>query len=81
MSTASFWSPQRVKNIPAGGDLLEVVVKKPRWRCAEPACGRRTFVQVTYQLPFRARCLTQPATTTAAIPVTVVSIAAAQTVA
>jgi len=53
------WASQRVKDIPAGGDLLEVVVKKPRWLCTEPACARRTFVQVTDQLPFRARCLTR----------------------
>jgi transposase len=32
---------------------------KPRWVCAEEACGRKTFVQVTDQLPARARCLTR----------------------
>jgi transposase len=53
------WSSQRVKDIPAGGEGLEVIVRKPRWVCAEPACGRRTFVQVTDQLPLRARCLTR----------------------
>ena len=53
------WASQRVKDIPAGGEVLEVVVKKPRWLCAEPACARGTFVQVTDQLPFRARCLTR----------------------
>lgn len=53
------WTAQRVKDIPAGGELLEVVVRKPRWVCAEPACGRKTFVQVTDQLPSRARCLTR----------------------
>lgn len=53
------WASQRVKDIPAGGEVLEVVVKKPRWLCAEPACARRTFVQVTAQLPFRARCLSR----------------------
>ena len=53
------WTSQRVKDIPAGGELLEVVVRKPRWVCAEAACGRRTFVQVTDQLPFRSRCLTR----------------------
>lgn len=53
------WTSQRVKDIPAGADQVEVVVRKPRWLCAEPACGRRTFVQVTGQLPFRARCLTR----------------------
>lgn len=34
-------------------------MRKPRWVCAEPGCARRTFVQVTDQLPFRARCLTR----------------------
>lgn len=53
------WVSQRVKDIPAGGEVVEVVVRKPRWLCAEPACGRRTFVQVTDQLPFRARCVTR----------------------
>lgn len=53
------WTSQRVKDIPAGGDVVDVVVRKPRWLCAEPACGRRTFVQVTDQLPFRARCVTR----------------------
>jgi transposase len=53
------WASQRVKDIPAGGEVVEVVVRKPRWLCVEPACGRRTFVQVTDQLPFRARCLTR----------------------
>ena len=53
------WTRQRVKDIPAGDELVEVVVAKPRWACAEAACGRKTFVQVTDQLPFRARCLTR----------------------
>lgn len=53
------WASQRVKDIPAGGEVVEVVVRKPRWLCAEAACGRRTFVQVTDQLPFRGRCLTR----------------------
>ncbi len=57
------WTRQRVKDLPVGGtgvgDLAEVVVRKPRWVCAEPRCARRTFTQVTDQLPFRARCLTR----------------------
>ena len=36
------WTSQRVKDIPAGVDVVEVVVRKPRYLCAEPACGRRT---------------------------------------
>jgi transposase len=59
------WTRQRVKDIGAGGDgtpaggRVEVVVRKPRMVCAEPACGRRTFTAVTDQLPARARCLTR----------------------
>jgi transposase len=59
------WTRQRVKDIGAGGDgtpaggRVEVVVRKPRMVCAEPACGRRTFTPVTDQLPARARCLTR----------------------
>jgi len=59
------WTRQRVKDIGAGGDgsraggRVEVVVTKPRMVCAERACGRRTFTQVTDQLPARARCLTR----------------------
>ncbi|MGH3461311.1 MAG: ISL3 family transposase [Kribbellaceae bacterium] len=53
------WTRQRVRDIPAGGDVAEVVVRKPRLVCAEPACSRRTFTQVTEQLPVRARCLTR----------------------
>jgi transposase len=59
------WTRQRVKDIGAGGDgtpaggRVEVVVRKPRMVCAEPACNRKTFVQVTDQLPARARCLTR----------------------
>lgn len=59
------WTRQRVKDVGAGGDgtaaggRVEVVVVKPRMVCAEAACGRRTFTQVTDQLGFRARCLTR----------------------
>lgn len=53
------WTRQRVADLPAGGAPVEVVVRKPRMLCAEPACDRRTFVQVTDQLPLRARCLTR----------------------
>lgn len=51
------WVEQRVKDIPFGTSELEVVVRKPRLVCAEQACSRRTFTQVTEQLPLRARCL------------------------
>jgi transposase len=54
------WTRHRVKDINVGGGgVAEVVVRKPRWRCAEPACPRTTFTQVTDQLPTRARCSTR----------------------
>ncbi len=53
------WVKQQVRDIPAGGDTVEVVVRKRRMVCAEPACGRQTFTQATEQLPARARCLTR----------------------
>jgi len=45
----------RVKDLPAGGDDLQLWVRKRRMACQEPACERRSFVQTTEQLPFRAR--------------------------
>lgn len=57
---------QRIKDIPVGGDRLEVVVVKPRYLCAESTCNRRTFTQTTGQLPPRARCTTRLKETIAA---------------
>ena len=45
---------QRVRDVPHAGQV-EVVVRKPRLVCTEPACGRRTFTTATEQLPVRAR--------------------------
>jgi transposase len=53
------WTQQRVRDIPSGGNVVEVVVCKPRLVCAESACARKTFTPVTEQLPARARCLTR----------------------
>jgi len=47
---------QKVKDLGVGGKDIELVIIKPRFLCAEAACARRTFTQVTDQLPFRARC-------------------------
>jgi transposase len=44
------WVTQRVRDIPHSGDI-EVVVRKRRMVCAEPACQRRTFTPATEQLP------------------------------
>jgi len=52
------WSVQRVRDVPHAG-RVEVVVRKPRLVCAEPACARRTFTPATPELPARARCTTR----------------------
>ena len=49
----------RVKDIPAGGELVQVVVRKPRLVCQQRDCSRVTFTQVSEQLPTRARCLSR----------------------
>lgn len=49
----------RVKDLPAGGQDLQVLVRKRRLACREKACPRRSFVQSTEQLPFRARITTR----------------------
>lgn len=49
----------RVKDLPAGGHDLQVRVRKRRMACQEQACERRSFVQTTEQLPFRARITTR----------------------
>lgn len=48
----------RVKDLPNGGDGLELWVRKRRMACQEPACERRSFVQTAAQLPFRTRITT-----------------------
>ncbi|QXQ11309.1 ISL3 family transposase [Paeniglutamicibacter sp. Y32M11] len=49
----------RVKDIACGGQGLEVMVKKRRLVCLEDACPKRTFVQVTDQIPLRSRLTTR----------------------
>ena len=49
---------QRVADVPIAG-RVEVVLLKRRFICAEPACSRRTFVEVTDQVPRRARVTTR----------------------
>ena len=41
------WVKQRVCDIPAGGDVVEVVVRSPRMVCAEDRCWRKTFTHAT----------------------------------
>jgi len=41
----------RVKDIPTGGNDLQILVRKRRMACQETACARRAFVQTTAQLP------------------------------
>jgi transposase len=52
------WVEQRVRDIPYAGEV-QVVVRKPRLVCLEPACPGRTFTPATEQLPARARCTTR----------------------
>jgi transposase len=52
------WVVQRVRDVAYAGQV-EVLVRKPRLVCAEPACPRRTFTPATPQLPARARCTTR----------------------
>jgi transposase len=52
------WVMQRVRDVPYAGQV-EVLVRKPRLVCAEPACPRRTFTPARGQLPARARCTTR----------------------
>jgi transposase len=51
-------SRQRLRDVPLPGCRVspaELFVVKRRFTCAEAACARRTFVQVTEQVPLRAR--------------------------
>ena len=45
----------RVKDLPHGPVALRVWVRKRWYRCAETACERRSFTEVTGQLPARSR--------------------------
>ncbi|KAA0969847.1 transposase family protein [Paeniglutamicibacter gangotriensis] len=49
----------RFKDVACGGKGLEVLVKKRRLVCQEVACPKRTFVQVTDQIPLRSRLTTR----------------------
>lgn len=49
----------RVTDVACGGGGLEVLVKKRRLVCLEEACPKRTFVQVTDQIPLRSRLTTR----------------------
>lgn len=49
----------RVRDLPHGSTGLRVSVRKRRFRCAETACERRSFTEVTGQLPARARVTTR----------------------
>lgn len=57
---------QVVKDVPCGGEALEVRVCKRRFRCQEAACARATFVEESDELPFRARFTTRLAAKTLA---------------
>ena len=48
-------STRRVKDLPHGPVPLRVWVRKRRFRCVEDGCSRRSFTEVSGQLPARAR--------------------------
>lgn len=50
---------QEVKDLECGGEPVLLRVRKRRYVCAEELCGRRTFTEVTEQLPARARLTTR----------------------
>jgi transposase len=53
---------QRLRDVPVPGQRaspVEVVVVKRRFVCVDARCARRTFVQVTDQVPLRARVSTR----------------------
>ncbi len=49
---------QRLRDVPVAG-RLEVVLVKRRFTCAEARCARRTFVEVSAEVPLRARATTR----------------------
>jgi transposase len=49
---------QRLADVPIAG-TVEVVLVKRRFACAEQLCMRRTFVEVTDEVPLRARVTTR----------------------
>jgi transposase len=49
---------QRVRDVPVAG-RIDLVVAKRRFACTQSACPRRTFTEVSDQLPARARVTTR----------------------
>ena len=49
---------QRLADVPIAG-RVEVVLVKRRFACVEELCGRRTFVEVSDEVPLRARVTTR----------------------
>lgn len=50
---------QSVKDLECGGEPVVLRVRKRRYLCSEELCARRTFTEVTEQLPARARLTTR----------------------
>lgn len=49
---------QRLRDVPVAGEV-EVVLVRRRFTCGEAACTRRTFAEVTDEVPLRARATTR----------------------
>jgi transposase len=50
---------QQVKDVACGGERIDVIVRKRRYRCVESPCPRETFTEQTDQIPARARVTTR----------------------
>ncbi len=48
----------RLRDIPVAG-RVEVVLRRRRFVCAETLCGKRTFAEVTDEVPLRAKATTR----------------------
>ena len=49
---------QRLRDVPVAGQV-EVVLVRRRFACLQPLCARRTFVEVSDEVPLRARVTTR----------------------
>jgi transposase len=52
------WTRQRLRDVPLAGPVAVVLLKR-RFACAEVLCQRRTFAEVSDQVPARARVTTR----------------------
>jgi transposase len=58
-SSPKAWASTRPKDLPYGPDPVELVWRKRRWRCDNPACERKTFTEAIEAVPPRMRTTTR----------------------